>query len=339
MVRSKWHISFLVGCLFVLPQINAQDIHFSMFDMSPLTLNPANTGLMDGDRRISNIYRTQWKAIGDPLNTYAIGYDQQLYFLPYNMSGGLLFVSDKSGGIDLVENKFLLSASTKIYRGRNTFSFGLQGGIVSKTWSWKGATFPSQYNREVGGFDQRLPNGETGYEMSRVYGDINAGVILKRITSKGVMVMGASAFHVNSPDDSFFKNGKGLKPRLAGHINYDMQLNERWFIKPSYMVMTMQKAQDMLFNVSGGMILKDAPMNIQRLWLGAGVRTGINRNGDAVYPSVGADFKHLNVAMAYDVNFSDLQVATNNRGAFEIALIYTSRSTAANKVIIPCDRY
>jgi len=330
-------MAVLIGV--VMSTVRTQDIHFSMFDMSPLNLNPAHTGLMNGDRRISNIYRTQWKAIGDPLNTYSIGYDQQLYFLPYNMSGGLLFVSDKSGGIDLVENKFMLSASTKVLRGVNTFSIGLQGGIVSKVWSWTGATFPSQYSREIGQFDPTLPTGESGYGMSKVYADINAGAIWKRVTRKGTLLAGASIFHINSPDDSFFNSGLGLKPRFSGHAYYDLRLNDKWFVKPSYMVMTMQKAQDMLFNLSGGMLLKDGPMNLQRIWIGAGVRTGINRNGDAIYPSIGADFKHINVAMAYDVNFSDLQVATNNRGAFEVALIYTSRSTAANKIIIPCDRY
>lgn len=339
MVKKLAHIFSVVAIFLMADRIAAQDIHFSMFDMSPLNLNPAHTGMMDGDRRISNIYRTQWKAIGDPLNTYSIGYDQQLYFLPYNVSGGLLFVSDKSGGIDLVENKFMLSVSTKFLRGVNTFSVGLQAGVVSKVWSWKGATFPAQYDREIGQFNPNLSSGETGYGMSRVYADINAGAIWKRRTSKGILLAGASVFHVNAPDDSFFKNGKGLKPRLTGHVYYDLKLNDKWFIKPSYMVMTMQKAQDMLFNASGGVMLKDNPMNIKRAWLGVGVRTGINRNGDAVYPSAGVDFKHINVAMAYDVNFSDLKVATNNRGAFEVALIYTSRSTAANKITIPCDRY
>lgn len=317
----------------------AQDIHFSMFDMSPLNLNPALTGMMDGDRRISNIYRTQWKAIGDPLNTFSVAYDQQLYFLPYNLSGGLIFVSDKSGGIDLTENRLLLSVATKLFRGKNTFSFGFQGGVVSKAWSWRGASFPSQYSREIGQFDPTLPNGETANSMSRVYADINVGAVWKRITNKGIILGGASVHHVNSPDDSFYKNGYGIKPRINAHINYDFRLNDKWFLKPSYMVSTMQKAQDMLLSVSGGYMLGDNPMNIKRAWMGVGVRTGVNRNGDAVYPSVGLDFKHLNVAMAYDVNFSELNVATNNRGAFEVALIYVSKNTAANKIIIPCDRY
>jgi type IX secretion system PorP/SprF family membrane protein len=338
MVKFRIIFGILLNILF-WTKAGAQDIHFSMFDMSPLNLNPSLTGMMDGDRRISNIYRTQWKTIGDPLNTGSIAYDQQLYFLPYNMSAGLVFVTDKSGGIDLIENRFLLSAATKIFRGKNTFSIGLQGGIVSKAWAYGTSSFPNQYDREVGQFNHTLPNQESFNSISRVYADINAGVVWKRLTNKGVLLSGLAVHHLNSPDDSFYKNGLGLKPRMNAHVNYDMRLNQDWFIKPSFMVSTMQKAQDMLITAAGGYMLKDNSLNMKRAWLGVGVRTGVNRNGDAFYPTLGIDFKHLNVAMAYDVNFSELNVATNNRGAFEVALIYVGKNTAANKILIPCDRY
>jgi hypothetical protein len=38
-----------------------QDIHFSQYYASPLSLNPANTGNYDGDWRLMNSYRQQWK--------------------------------------------------------------------------------------------------------------------------------------------------------------------------------------------------------------------------------------------------------------------------------------
>ena len=48
----------------------AQDIHFSQYYASPLTLNPALTGLVNGAFRASFNYRNQWFNI-PTLNTIA----------------------------------------------------------------------------------------------------------------------------------------------------------------------------------------------------------------------------------------------------------------------------
>ena len=56
----------------------SQDIHFSQNHLTPLLLNPANTGNYIGNWRLSNIMRTQWKQFSDPgYQTIAFGYDQK----------------------------------------------------------------------------------------------------------------------------------------------------------------------------------------------------------------------------------------------------------------------
>ena len=47
-----------LGAFFAL-QATAQDVHFTQYFTSPLTLNPANTGLVNCDWRVSSNYRTQ----------------------------------------------------------------------------------------------------------------------------------------------------------------------------------------------------------------------------------------------------------------------------------------
>ena len=56
----------------------SQDIHFSNWQMSPLNLNPANTGMFEGDGRIIFNYRNQWKSVPVPYNTYSFGADFNL---------------------------------------------------------------------------------------------------------------------------------------------------------------------------------------------------------------------------------------------------------------------
>ena len=44
----------------VVFNLNSQDIHFSQFYMSPLNLNPAMTGVMNGNIRLTGNYWNQW---------------------------------------------------------------------------------------------------------------------------------------------------------------------------------------------------------------------------------------------------------------------------------------
>src|SRR5688572_14176389 len=58
---------FTIALIVVAHAAFAQDIHFTQFYASPLTLNPALTGKMNGDYRIAGIYRSQWRSItSDP---------------------------------------------------------------------------------------------------------------------------------------------------------------------------------------------------------------------------------------------------------------------------------
>src|SRR3954469_24980686 len=48
-----------------------QDIHFTQYFTSPLTLNPAMTGLVPEELRFAANYRTQWSAVSS--NPYTTG--------------------------------------------------------------------------------------------------------------------------------------------------------------------------------------------------------------------------------------------------------------------------
>ena len=47
----------------VVFNLNSQDIHFSQFYMSPLNLNPAMTGVMNGNIRLTGNYWNQWASV------------------------------------------------------------------------------------------------------------------------------------------------------------------------------------------------------------------------------------------------------------------------------------
>ncbi|MCC6599344.1 MAG: PorP/SprF family type IX secretion system membrane protein [Crocinitomicaceae bacterium] len=332
------HVKITLLLCFVVLFSGAQDIHFSNFDLSPLTLSPAQTGWMQSDKRVASIYRTQWQVLGKPLETFAISYDQKVYAIPYNLSAGLVFVSDRSGGIALVNNKIMLSLAKKSFLGLNTFSYGLQAGYVRKQLSMDDVTFPEQYSRDIGQFDPRLPNSESDSRFARGYFDLNAGALWSRKMKRGFYEAGISAFHLNSPDESLFNNSSKLKPRVVFNAASLIKLKSSLFLRPSLLVSRMERAQEMVGLMRVGKYLPSGNQ-IKSLYAGAGIRTGIQRNGDAAIAIVGAELKFFELALAYDVNYSDLKVATNSRGALEVALIWKSLSTEITHTTISCDRY
>ena len=59
--------------------ISGQDIHFSQFNNTPLIINPALTGVFNGNHRVFLNYKDHWGSMGAPYKTYAISYDMVLF--------------------------------------------------------------------------------------------------------------------------------------------------------------------------------------------------------------------------------------------------------------------
>ena len=55
--------------------VQAQDVHFTQFDATPMIVNPAFTGAFNGSWRASGIYRNQWRSVTVPFVTYAASFD------------------------------------------------------------------------------------------------------------------------------------------------------------------------------------------------------------------------------------------------------------------------
>src|SRR5688500_8005409 len=94
--------------------LSAQDIHFSQYNTSPLTLNPALTGFYTGDYRITFNYRSQWGSFTDPYRTLAASFEVSAFkgkLKNDHLGIGLSFSNDKSGEIELGTNYITLSAA------------------------------------------------------------------------------------------------------------------------------------------------------------------------------------------------------------------------------------
>src|ERR1051325_8850459 len=147
----------LIAMLLVVGAVFSQDIHFSQFYASPLTLNPALTGRMNGDYRLAAIYRGQFKSFtSDPsFNLYATpaaSFDMPFVFGKKRNQAvgvGILFVNDITNNKRL--NTIHAQASVAYIKVldknfHHQLSIGLQGGIQQATVKSTDLKFENQFN-------------------------------------------------------------------------------------------------------------------------------------------------------------------------------------------------
>ena len=318
---------------------NAQDIHFSQYYFSPLTLNPANTGNYKGDYRLFGNYRSQWKELGSAYNTFSAGGDVNMYPKNINVSPGLLFLRDRSASY-LSITKILPSIAIHHKIAGFKLHAGIQPGIVIKAIDFYEHSFPNQLNWNTGEFDKDLPNIEPNAGQRFTYFDLNAGVAASRKMGKLEPEIGFAAFHLNRPRESFLENKKNKLPvRSAINAGISYQLKPKIILKLHTLYGYTTKANDWVSGLNVEYILSKDAYFTNSVFAGFMWRDGFKRNFDAGIITMGFNYSHYTIGFSYDITLSELKTSVNSKGAYEIALIYRAKSTRLTKKIIPCERY
>lgn len=336
MNKKAYYLYFLILCFANL--VNAQDIHFSQYYFSPLSLNPAQTGNFSGDWRISANYRNQWREIQKAYRTISLGGDANFYPMNQQTSLGLYFLNDKSGGNLIVNKIYASGAIHKKIAGIN-LNIGIQPGLVMKRIDFYAHSFPNQFSWNKGEFDNSLPNNETNVNQRSTYFDLNGGAIASLRIQKIETGIGFSLFHLTMPKETFVSTNNRLPIRKL--INFDIKYyhTEKFSVNLYSMLGATTKASDWVTGVNAEYILQKTPFFNNAVFIGFMWRDGLKRISDAAIATAGIKYMNYTFGMSYDINISTLHTATDYRGAIEFALIYTSKNTRLLKKQIPCDRY
>jgi type IX secretion system PorP/SprF family membrane protein len=304
-----------------------------------MSLNPAETGFFDGNWRFTNNFRTQWSAIGEPFNTISAGFDKPFKLKRNSNFGlGVFFINDKSGSSMLTINKLFLSGNYIMTIDKiHSIGIGLQVGYIVKSFSLDGLTVPSQYNNSTGLFDPELPNNINSWDENINYPDFNFGLNYKGKLGKLNPFAGLALFHINSPQESFLRTEDKLPIRLVIHGGFELALKDKVIIKPNLLTMYHKRSGDWLISVLGYYLMTEGRF-VEKIFGGVQMRTALS-NFDAIIFTGGLSAYGFDIGLSYDVNISNLSVATNNRGAFEISLIYKDLTKNLTRVTLPCDRY
>ncbi len=347
-VTIKWIFLSAISYCLSGTSLLAQDIHFSQYYASPLSLNPALTGFFSKQRdyRIAANYRNQWASIANPYVTYSGSADFQLYKNEFKnndwLGGGIYFLKDKAGSGDLSMTKIhgSLAYHKSLHpKDDHVLSLGMQAVYANKSLDFNKLIFGNQLDDD--GLNGQS-NGEpiTGNKIN--YIDLNMGVFLyTRLNQKLAFTSGVSLFHLLTPKESFLGNENNtLSIRPLYSIGSVISITDQIDLTPSLIYMRQQKAQEFHISVLANFrILTDEKSFLSEAILFGGLQFR-GSNTDALVLVTGIEVKDVRVGISYDINVSDLTPATNGRGGVELSVIYLGAwREIKSEVIIPCFRF
>ena len=320
--------------------LKAQDIHLTQYYFSPLNLNPAYTGLFDGDYRIVANHRSQWAAVMDnQFLTSGVSYDQNFHIYQHQFAAGINFVHDQSGLGVLQQNKLELAVSYKKSFKGHLFHGGLQMGMLHKGIDMNKYLYPLQFNMDVGSFDNNQSNMQNFTKQNIYLFDFNLGLAWSKVINDKITAeVGASFFHLNTPTESFLGNNNSFPVRKVLDAKVYYLFNNRWKIIPNLLFMHQNKAQELVWGALARFKVAPNKYNLFDVFGGFTSRNGFGRNYDAMAIIFGGKVKEYQLGISYDINMSELSSVTHYRGGFELSLIYIAKNTKPKVYNVPCDR-
>ncbi len=301
----------------------SQDIHFSQFLASPLTLSPGATGHFNGDYRIAANHRTQWRSVTIPYQTFGGSFDMRSAFNVQNLGTGVAIYNDKAGDSEFSTLMANLSASYTIPITNDSLHYltaGFQAGVSQRSINYNRLYFDNQYNGIR--YDPNLANGESFNREGYVKMNLNSGLAWTFTPKHRTRIMlGLTIFNLTKPKQTFFNDPSiKLDRRVALFGSAQIPIAEKIDVLPAIHVMSQGKYKEYIAGSNLRYVLQNEFWKYRAIYAGAFLRAR-----DAGYIVVGMEYNDLNVGVSYDINTSGLRPASNGRGGLELSLIYIFR--------------
>jgi type IX secretion system PorP/SprF family membrane protein len=217
---------------------------------------------------------------------------------------------------------------------------GLEGGASQRTINFLNLRYGTQFDGDD--FNQNLPSLENFGRDNFIFGDVGGGLLWYSVFDENTNFYAGAAFvHLNRANQSFyFDRFVELNPRLTFHAGGEFLFpNTRIGLVPGIVVLS----QGPSFQVNGGanvkFLLGKRKDEYQAFQIGTWLRTSRDFEtgsiSDALILSTRFDYNNIAMGFSYDVNISDLNVASNGNGGFEISLIYTVCKGFQRSVVCP----
>ena len=322
MAKRKTYKTIII-LIFIITNIGlqAQDIHFSQFDNSPLNLNPALTGNFNNDYRVVANHRNQWSSITVPYKTFSFSFDSRIAELPIKdtyAGAGILFNTDKAGDASFGTNQIKLSGALhRLMKRDSSFvvSVGLNMAVNQNNINFNELYFGSQYNGSY--YDPTSPSFETNPQANIWYFDIAAGVaIYQEIKEKYPIFYGITFTHINRPSQSFNNDDLvKLDMKFNTFVNSEFLIKDDFYALPSLSYYRQGKYNEL--NIGGLVRYNTTHYLFKKLYAGGWIRYK-----DAFITMIATDYQDFNIGLSYDFNISSLKIASRGLGGIELSVKY-----------------
>lgn len=318
---SKKYVLTLLA-LVLTRLVVAQDPQFTQFYAAPQYLNPAFAGSALAPRITAN-YRNQWPAITNYVTTM-VGVDH--YVERFNSGVGLLVLNDNQGQGRIQSTEIGLQYAYQFQVSETSFvRLGLQGSYVNRNINYFGLTTGDQFTDRgfITGSVSVDPTLQGGMPKNK-YLDFSTGGLFY----SDWFWVGASAHHINRPDQGFFVGGRdrlpmkgsihaGLRIPLAGYTGLADELDREISFSP----VILYKFQGKYDQLDLGAYLTYSPLTLGVYYRGIPFKKYDQtlNNHDAIALLAGYRMDKFSIGYSYDVTISTLG---NSGGSHELSLSY-----------------
>ncbi len=329
-------LAFYLSLVFILTVsvVRGQDIHFSQFYMSPLTLNPALTGVMNCNTRIVGNYRNQWASVlgKSAYNTYSVSYDQKMPVGRYDNFGfGANIWSDVAGSLDFQTLTLKLSGSyaRRVGGDRRKSHYmvlGVEAGGSQRSIDYTNQQWPVQVTD--GEFNGGIDPGEGDLPDNFLFGDVGVGLLWFSVLDKKTnFYFGGAINHLNQANLSFYRLNDQVekyytKAVLHAGGQFPMGRGDVSLV-PGAVFFTQGPSLEINAGNSFRFALDGQDQSFQ---VGAWVRLARHFEKpllmDAFILSTRFDYDNWGIGFSYDINVSSLSQQSRGNGGFEFSMIY-----------------
>ncbi len=336
--------------------VRAQDARFSQLSATPMLNNPALTGVMNGQLRVTANYQALYTTLSNTegYRSLAAGAEWRRPVGNHNFAGfGLQLQHDRAGESDYVRSVGILSGSYQqriaggIRGNRNAhfLSIGAQVGAGQRGFDLTKLWFSEQYFVDPvtrnAYLDRSAATGEPDRGLGgQLYPDVNVGLSwFATLGDRSGAYFGGAIYHLTRPDVSPLSEYTDLLDRrYVLHGGGELPLGSgRMSLLPSVRLMTQGPS------LSG--LLGSSIRYTDRAWREVALRLGgwvqVTRLLDdrigpgAFVAAVHLEMEQLQLGLSYDLSLGPLNQVTNTRGGFEISFIYVQPAEGRNRVTCP----
>lgn len=291
---------------------HAQDIHFSNFQYSSITYNPANSGAFEGAIRANFLYKNQWQNVPVKYNTFLFNTDisiMQSTLKNDKLGIGLQIMSDKAGDGNLQNNMIgITSGFTKNLSKKQFLSLGFGFQYHQR-----------RFDTHLLQFDENNTEPEQFSNAKVQYFNSSLGLAYRiKFTDNFKWSNNLGFFNILKPKTSFFDDAT---TRIPTRISFSSYAEMRGDGNAIFIPKILYSKQAAYSEIIGGAEIKF--MAKESMSTTQGYNIGANwRYKDAISPFVGYFLNGFSAIISYDINTSAFQRASHNNGGFEISVTY-----------------